>query len=82
MNGLAIGGVSLATIFSIAFVATLVLFLIYVADWAENDSAETFSDSEQSNRYYKAQISYWAGVIILLFLLTGMHSFVIAKELL
>lgn len=82
MNGLTIGGISLATIFSLAFVATLVLFLMYVADWAEHDSESSINSREQRNRLHKAQFSYWAGVIILLFLLTGMHSFVIAKQLL
>ena len=85
-NGLEIGGISLVTVFSLALVATIVLFIYYAVRWAENDSVgmeDPGTDGiNQQNRKTRAEYAYYAGVIVLLFIITGMHSFVIAKELL
>ena len=73
-NGLQIGGLSLVTIFSLASVAAVGLFLYYVSEWSENgnDIADAI----------KAEFSYYGAVVGLLMILTGMHGFVIMSDLL
>jgi len=81
-----IGGMSLVTVFSLAAVATTVLFVIYASEWAEHEDqnmAATSSGSrDQQNRLAKAEYAYYATVILMLMIITGMHGFVIARELL
>ena len=73
-NGLQIGGLSLVTIFGLASIASVGLFLYYVNEWSENgyDIADSI----------KAEFSYYGTVIGLLMILTGFHGFVIMSDLL
>ena len=86
MTGLRIGGISLGTLFGIATIAALVFFMINVSEWSDSQKdnmAGTGADATaQRNKKTRAEFSYYAAVIGLLFLLTGMHSFVITRELL
>lgn len=86
MTGLRIGGVSLATLFGLATLVSLVFFLVYATEWSDsqkdNMAATDASGTAQQNKKTKTEFAYYAAVIGLLFLLTGMHSFVIARELL
>ena len=81
-----IGGMSLVTVFSLAAVATTVLFVVYASEWAENDTqnmaATTGGATDQQNRLAMAEYAYYATVILMLMIITGMHGFVIARELL
>ena len=73
-NGLQIGGLSLVTLFSLASLASIGLFLYYVSEWTENGN--DIADS------IRAEFSYYGAVIGLLMILTGMHGFVIITDLL
>ena len=73
-SGLQIGGLSLVTIFGIASLAAIGLFLYYTSQWNEtgNDLADVI----------RAELSYDGAVIALLMMITGMHGFVIINDLL
>ena len=73
-SGLQIGGLSLVTIFGLASVAAIGLFLYYTSEWSENGN--DIADS------IRAELSYDGAVIALLMILTGMHGFVIINDLL
>ena len=86
-----IGGMSLVTLFSLAAVATAVIFVVYAAEWGENTTtnmntvaagATGNAARDQQNRLAKAEYAYYATVILILMVITGMHGFVIARELL
>jgi uncharacterized membrane protein len=86
MTGLRIGGISLATIFGLATLVALVFFIVYASEWSDSQSdnmaGTTPASTAQQNKKTRTEFAYYAAVIGLLFLLTGMHSFVIARELL
>lgn len=73
-SGLQIGGLSLVTIFGMASLAAIALFLYYTSQWNEtgNDLADVI----------RAELSYDGAVIALLMIITGMHGFVIINDLL
>ena len=85
-----IGGISLVSVFSLAAVATAILFVIYAVDWSEHvdinmntvTGARANDARDQQNRLAKAEYSFYATVILILMVITGMHGFAIARELL
>lgn len=73
-NGLQVGGLSLATLFSLASLTAVGFFLYYVSEWSEHGQSPLDG--------IKAELSYQGAVIGLLMILTGMHGFVIINDLL
>jgi hypothetical protein len=73
-SGLQVGGLSLMTIFSVAAIASTIIFLYYVSEWSENGYGTADS--------IRAEFSYYRTVVALLMILTGMHGFVIINDLL
>jgi len=82
--GLGIGTLSLVTIFSLVSIAAIVMFIYYSAEW-NNVGNKISSGVEQNSAYVertRAEYSYYASVISLLFIVAGMHGFGLIKELL
>ena len=86
MSPLHTGTLSLVTISSLAAIAATVVFIIYAIKWSEDEPKLTGSGSYNSAEVYenqtKAEFSYYAAVIVLLFVISGMHGFALMKELL
>ena len=81
------GTLSLVTIFSLLSIAAAVLFIIYAAEWNNNgtkinDSNGNYQNEDVYNDQVKTEFSYYAAVIVLLFVISGMHGFAIMRELL
>ena len=79
--GLNYGAGSIGTLFALLAIASLVIFIVYASEWANNDDTITFdNDKEQTNRYIQAEFAYEAFVIAALTVLAGMHSYIIVRE--
>ena len=81
------GTLSLVTIFSLLSIAAAVLFIIYAAEWNNNGtkingSTGNYQNEDVYNDQVKTEFSYYAAVIVLLFVISGMHGFAIMRELL
>ena len=85
-HGLMLGSGSLGVLFGLAAVAAMVIFIVYAAEWAsdEGSGTPTFTDTnaDHANDYIRAEFAYYAFVIAALSLLTGMHGYVVAREML
>jgi uncharacterized membrane protein len=82
--GLGIGTLSLVTVFALVSIASIVIFIYYSSQWAEESNK--ISSGVESNTAYTQRIrteyAYYATVILLLFILSGMHGFGLIRELL
>ena len=85
MSPLHTGTLSLVTISSLAAIAATVVFIIYAIKWAEDEPKLNGTGNyivEVYENQTKAEFSYYAAVIVLLFVISGMHGFALMKELL
>ncbi len=85
MTPLHTGTLSLVTIFSLLGIASAVLFIIFAIEWNEHNPKITtgnYSRGEIYENQIKTEFSYYAAVIVLLFVISGMHGFALMKELL
>ena len=86
MSPLHTGTLSFVTLFSLLGVAAAVLFIVYAAEWNDHGTKINGTGSYSNEDVYadqvKTEFSYYAAVIVLLFVISGMHGFAIMKELL
>lgn len=79
--GLSIAGLSFLSIFIGLAIATVVLFLYYVSEWATYHEDEHPREVvNQVNREVASSWAYMGGVIVLLYIISGMHAFVTLKK--
>ena len=79
-QGLQYGSGSLAVLFGLLAIATMVIFVVYAAEWHNNKEQDTYTEREQGNHYVQVTYAYQAFVIIALSLFAGMHGYVIMRE--
>lgn len=76
------GTLSLATVFAFLALASIVVFIYYVALW-EDDLGKRATNVIESNDTYtdrrRAENAYYGAVVSLLFVLASMHSHVFAN---
>ena len=87
MSPLHTGTLSFVTLFSLLGIAAAVLFIVYAAEWNYHENKITAGTSSYAAEevyadQVKTEFSYYAAVIVLLFVISGMHGFAIMKELL
>ena len=80
--GITTGTLSFVTIFALLAVATTVLFIVYAAEWNSHDTSSGENSLQIYEDRFQTQYSYYATVILLLFILSGMHGFALMRELL
>jgi len=77
-----VGTLSFVTLLSLAAIAAIVIFIVYAAEW----NSHNLSSGENTPAIYedrvRAQFGYYASVIALLSILSGMHGFALIRELL
>lgn len=77
------GTLSLVGLFSLTAIAAAVLFIVYAAEWQHSDKYTGTAETEDAyEKRTRTEISYYAAVIVLLFVISGMHGFALVKELL
>jgi Ca2+/Na+ antiporter len=79
-----IGTLSLTTLFGLLALATTVLYIVYAAEW-ENDQKNETTPSTNEEVYknkVRTEFSYYATVIVLLMVLASMHGYAMTRELL
>ena len=81
--GLKISSLGLLSIFTGVFIATVVLFLYYTIDWADGSSSGLHDYTNHGQRHRQIQVSYVykGAVLALLFILSGMHGYVVLRRL-
>ena len=76
-----IGTLSLVTLFALAAIASIVIFIVYAAEWESHDISSGEIQKNYEDRV-RAEFGYYAAVISLLCILAGMHGFALIRELL
>ena len=86
MSPLHTGTLSFVTLFSLLSIAAAVLFIVYAVEWNDHgtkiNSSGDYQNEDVCTDQVKTEFSYYAAVIVLLFVISGMHGFAIMKELL
>jgi len=80
--GLGIGTLSLSGIFALLAIASIVIFIVYAAEWNSRDTSSGETSAEIYEDRVRTQFGYYASVISLLIILAGLHGYALVRELL
>lgn len=82
--GSGVSTLTLTSLFALISIATAVIFIVYAAEWqSDQNGLATASQNEEVYRNkVRTELSYYASVIALLFILASMHGYALMRELL
>jgi hypothetical protein len=80
--GFGVGTLSLSGIFAMLAIASIVIFIVYAAEWNSHDTSSGENNVNIYEDRVRTQFGYYASVISLLVILAGLHGYALARELL
>lgn len=80
--GFGVGTLSLSGIFAMLAIASIVIFIVYAAEWNSHDTSSGENTVDIYEDRVRTQFGYYASVISLLVILAGLHGFALVRELL